>query len=62
MSQCQQPLLTAAEVKEILDGVGFESLTRDEMVHALTAGFGFPVDEDDTDADLVGYLQMCLQG
>jgi len=63
MSHCQQPLLTADEVRYILDGIDCGTqLSRDEMEHALTAGFGFPVEEDDTDADLVGYLQDLLKG
>jgi hypothetical protein len=63
MSQCQQPVLTAAEVRYILEGIDCgKQLTRDEMEHALVAGFGFPVEEADTDADLVGYLQDLLRG
>ena len=61
MSHCQQPLLTAREVKEILEGVDCGTLSRDEMVHALETAWNFPVDESDSDADLVGYLQDLLR-
>lgn len=58
----QTPILTAAMVKDILDGVALGSLTRDEMEHALVTAFSFEVSEKDTDADLVGYLELCLGG
>lgn len=58
----QTPILTAAECREILSGIRPDSLTRDEMEHALTAAFGWTVEEDDRDEDLVEYLQACLEG
>jgi len=61
--KCQQPVLTAAEVRYILEGIDYGTqLTRDEVEHALVTGFGFPVSEDDRDCDLVGYLQDLLKG
>lgn len=54
--------LTVAELRRILEGVDYGTLSRDELEHALTTCFSFPVEEDDRDVDLVGYLQMCLNG
>ena len=58
----QASILTTGMVKDILDGVAVGSLTRDEMEHALTQAFGFEVSNNDTDGDLAGYLEMCLEG
>ena len=62
MPQTQQPILTREEVQYILEGVQPASLTRDELEHALTVVFGWTVEEDDRDQDLVEYLQACLVG
>ena len=56
----QKPVLTAAEIKYILSGVNYGVLSRDELEHALSV-FNFPVEQDDRDVDLVGYLQLCLE-
>lgn len=53
--------LTVAELRQILENVDYGTLSRDELEHALTACFNFPVEEDDRDVDLVGYLHMCLK-
>ena len=52
----QEPVLTAAQVAHILEGVDYGGLSRDEMEHALVTAWNFPVEVDDTDADLRGYL------
>ena len=54
--------LTVSELRHILDGLDYGMLSRDELEHALTTCFSFPVEEDDRDVDLVGYLHMCLEG
>ena len=54
--------LTVAELRHILDGLDYGTLSRDELEHALKTCFSFPVEEDDRDCDLVDYLEMCLQG
>lgn len=54
--------LTVSDLRHILKGLDYGELTRDELEHALTACFHFPVEEDDRDVDLVGYLEMCLEG
>ena len=54
--------LTVVELRHILDGLDYGQLSRDELEHALRTCFSFPVEEDDRDVDLVGYLQMCMEG
>lgn len=54
--------LTVSDLRHILEGVDYGTLSRDELEHALTSCFSFPVEEEDRDCDLVGYLHMCLEG
>lgn len=56
----QEPVLSYTEIKAILAGVDYGVLSRDELEHALSV-FAFPVEEDDRDCDLVGYLRLCLE-
>jgi len=62
MPQTQQPILTKSDVQSILEGVRPSTLTRDELEHALTVAFGWTVEKEDRDEDLVEYLQACLEG
>ena len=59
MSQQQ---LTVENLRHILEDVDYGTLSRDELEHALKTCFEFPVEEEDRDVDLVGYLHMCLEG
>lgn len=54
--------LTVGDLRHILEGLDYGELTRDELEHALKTCFSFPVEQDDRDCDLVGYLHMCLEG
>lgn len=54
--------LSVSDLRHILEGLDYGELTRDELEHALKTCFHFPVEEDDRDTDLIGYLEMCLNG
>lgn len=54
--------LSVSDLRHILEGLDYGELTRDELEHALKTCFSFPVEDRDSDVELVGYLHMCLEG
>lgn len=51
--------LTRQEIKSLLDGVNYGTLSRDELEHALSM-LGYKTDVDDRDSDLVCVLMERL--
>ncbi len=55
----QKPVLTMQMVKDILEGVDYGTLTRDELSHALEV-WGIEAIEEDSNEELIEYLKECL--
>jgi hypothetical protein len=51
--------LTKEEIKYLLDGVDYGTLSRDELEHAIWL-LGWKADQDDRDSDLVCILKEQL--